>query len=970
MNVMTNSSKVDNIPFPLAASLDEASARAAVPAFRLDLLGSLMMHPVLAFSITIGSLVLLLLYGLTIKPTYEAEAVVHVQPDSFTLLDEASKPSFDPGRYDSFLQEQILSMQRSDTISAALGRLPRHVWAEYGSSEEEATQQILAKIKIARVGTSYQVSLMLKGSDPRNVTNVMNAITYAYLDLVHKENNIDNDERVGLLTQERQRVVNELRRDQEEQSALGASLGSANPDGEGDPYEGELTALREQLVQAQSAHAAAAARMASLTGRTQGNNSVLAAEADEAILSDAGLSALKSSTSERRTTLRGQMSGMTPDNPLRRRDQEELIELEHSLEEMTAKLHVKSERELQEKLRADLQRTGDLEARIHSQLARRTATATSATPKLQRAAELSGDIKRLLLRQSEIENTTRHLQLDANSPGAVRLTLAAQVPTSPERNRKQTFVMASFPLALMLGAAAAAVSRKRDPRLYTRLDVSALLGFAPLVTLPAPNEVSEAAFAKEVLRLTGAITSAYRAKGVHAFLFTPVSAPTDIEPLSRMLIEKLRETGISACSVSSADLLLPVYTDQMTDSECLFPTGNNSFPPVQTGHRGFADLKLASLKERHSVVVVKASQPFECAETEYIARCADATIFVVQSAITTRAELLQAAESAQRLNVPTAGVVLLEVKKRYIARSMHEAVDAFSTSKHLARVLLQEQAPLPNDCEAMASVYSESEASLSAQPKRFEATQAVDVQSIDSSTSVSDVSTQRKLGFRMSPPSLSQIHLSEDRPASCQSAPEAEALIVFTDETVCGNETAHSSAVAGQAIDLARIEEVSCPAASAYLLGVSTEKDFPSQVSDQSTQQAVPKAVVPGPQIDADVVGLLNRSAEQRIQEQPKQQKAGYAMPSEVVRPVMSTSSEKICGKRTFVLKEGYADSSSSVHSAKWEEPDLPVQSSTFQAYDLEKALSSSQADQDSMLSRQWTLLSRFQQERKALSTI
>ena len=912
MNLVTNSLRSENISSTLAASLEDGSTRAANLAFRLDLMRSLMMHPVLAFSITSVSLVLLLLYGLTMKPMYEAEALVHAQPDSITLPDENPKSSYDPGKYDSFLQEQIQSMQRSDTITAALGRLPRHVWAEYGSSEEEATQQILAKVKIARVSTSYQVSLMLKGSNPRNVTDVINAITYAYLDLVHKENRIDNDERAGLLAEERQRIANELRRDQNEQSALGASLGSANLDGEGNPYEGELTALREQLVQAQSAHAAAAARMASLKGQTEGNNSALAAEADEAILGDAGLSALKSSISERRATLRGQMSGMTPDNPLRRRDQEELTELDHSLEEMTVKLHTKSERDLREKLRADLQRTGDLEAWIHSQLAQRTAAATNATPKLQRAAELNGNVKRLLLRQSEIENATRRLQLKGNSPGAVRLTLAAQVPTSPEGNRKQLFLMASFPLALMLGAAAAAISRKCELKVYTRLDVSDILGFLPLATLPAQDEVSEAAIAEEVLRLTGAITSAYRAKGVRVFLFTTVSAQTDIESLSRMLIERLCQTGINACSTSSADLLLPIRADERADPECVSPAGNNSIPPAQTRPQGFADQNLALLKARHGLVLVKASQPFESAETEYIARCADATILVVQSAVTTKAELLQATESAHRLDVPTIGVIVVEVRRRYMARSTHEILGASRTYNHLSETFFQEQAPLPKKCEAMASVYSEDGAVLSAQPKRLKTTQAADLQNTVMPTAVSDVLTQITPELRVSSPSSDLIPPLEDRPAFCQNAPESKAFSNSSEETGFGNEMADSSSVAVQEKDVARTHEVSIPAASASVPGVFMEDDRLSQVSDQRTQTAIPEALLLSPQIDVDLVGLLSRPPEHQCQEQPEYQRSGHALPSEVFQPF--------------------------------------------------------QADQDSMLTRQWTLLSRFQQEEKSLS--
>ena len=788
---MTTNSKSENTAFTLPTNLELGSTRAANPAFRLDLLRSLTMHPVLASSITSVSLVLLLLYGSAIRPMYEAEALVHVQPEPVTLLSEGSTPAFDSGKYDSFLQEQIQSMQRPHTISAALDRLPKNVWAEYGFSKEKATEQIHTNIKVGRLSTSYEVSLTLKGSDPDKVTELINAIAYTYLDLVHKEIYVENDERTGLLEKERERVANELRRDQDEQSMLGASLGLANPDGEGDPYEGELTALREQLVQARSAHEAAAARMASLKGQPEERGSALAAEADEAILQDTGLSALRSSVSQRRTTLRGQMSGMTPDNPLRRRDQEELTDLDHSLEEMTGKLRLTSERNLQEKLRADLLRTGDLEARINSQLALRTAAATNATPKLQRAAELNGDVKRLLLRQAGIADATRSFQLKGNGTGAVRLTLAAQVPTSAEGNHKQLFLVASFPLALLVGASAAAISHKRDSRIYNSLDIADLLGIVPLVTLPADDEVSEAAMAENVLRLAGAVTDAYRAKGFRAFLFTTVSASTDIEPLSRMLLEKLGQTGIDACSISLSDLLLPSCLDKRSDPETPNTAGNTGFPAVQTGPKSFADLNLASLQARHSLVLVKAAQPFHSGETEYVARCVDATILVVESAITVGAELLRAAESAHRLHVEGIGIVLQGVRKRYSDAETRELLVVCSTPNLIRESPFRDQGPLLKKCGVMVSCASESGTGLSLQPERDQASQA----SNEAELLSTDVRTPEQQQLILSAPPIVPVQPAEDKPHSCRNPSESQEFTGPLDKTSCCNKITFSNAM-------------------------------------------------------------------------------------------------------------------------------------------------------------------------------
>ena len=912
MTLLTTNSKAESRASTLAPGIENISTRAADPAFRLDLRRSLSMHPVLASCIAALSFVVFLLCGLAMKPMYEAEALVHVQPEPTTLLGEAVKAAFDSGKYDSFLQEQIQSMQRPDTVAAALERLPHSSWAEYGATKETAAEQILAKLKIARVTTSYQVSLMLKGSDPGNVTDVTNAITYAYLDFVQNEARVENQERAGLLAEEHQRVANELRRDQEEQNALAVSLGIANPDGESDPYEGELTALREQLAQARTSHEAAIARLNSLNGQPQGQHSALAAEADEATLADPELSALKSTISERRATLRGQMSGMTPDNPLRRRDQEELAELDRSLEEMTTKLRIRNVHNLQEKLRADSQQTGDLEARINSHLIRRTANATRSTPKLQRAAELNENIKRLLLRQLEIENAIRSLQLEGNRSGAARLTLAAQVPTSPEGNRKRLVLIASFPLALVLGGAAASIARKFDPRIYTGRDVEDVLRFLPLTTLPAHDEVPDAVVAEHVLRLAGAIASAYRAKGSRSFLFAAVSGSTDIQALSRMLIEKLLHTGINACSVLAADLLLPIDPEKKSDADYVSPARISSSSSAQTG-QGFVELNLAWLQAHHSLVLVEATQPFECAQTEYIARCIDATILVVESAVTTKAELIRAAESVHRLHVPGVGFVLQEVRRRYLTSSAH----------------------MHKRGETVATCPPDNNTALPAQPDRDQADQksnAMDASPGSASWTVGQPTLTNAMPLSV------EAEIFEDTPVFYRNIPEAEQLTSSSDDTGPCNQIALGVASTSGSSDL--IEE-SEPKPVAHRKAYTT---LASAVRETTVQTETANV---GPEGDFF--------------------ETGYSWPSKLSQPFIDRIGEGRSEKLLASLREAPQQPIPPVRSAQSEVLNDSDQSSAVLLYRREDPSSLQHDDpagRDDLLSRQWNLLSRFQQKR------
>ncbi len=671
-----------NVPLPNSSAKNALSAFAAspknigpstAPAFQPDLLRSIRMHPVLALSVALVSFALLLLHALTMRPVYESGAVISEQPESAVLPAGNLIAAFDSARYDSFLQEQIQTMQRPDTIGAALNKLPPDTWIEYGSSPQAATEGVLAHLKVGRISTSYQISLTLKGSNPTNVTAIINEIAASYLNSVHKQSRVERDEHARLLAEERHQIATELQAAEKDQNTLGSDLGIVNPSGETAGYDSELASLRMQLQEARIEHDAAAARLTSQKAHLAEQGSALTATADEALAGDTGLSALKSSINERRAVLYAQMSGMTDKNPLRQRGQDEMADLDHSLDEMTAKLRTRVERDLQDKLQADLQRTGYVEDRITALLSQRTAVATNATPKLQRAAEISDNIKRLLHRQAEVDDAIRSLELERNGSVPARLLFTAKVPTSPATSRQRLFAFASLPLALLLGLVAAVTARKCDPKIYTAIDVQNALGFAPLALLRAFNKTSGETVPEDVLRMAGALENAYRVTGVHSFLLTTASLNMTVLPLCRSLVEKLGHTGMSAYRTTPADLLLPSQQGLTEDPELVTPFGVGK--SASSTKKGFVDANLDVLHAKHGLVLIEASTLTHCAETEYVARCANATIIVAEYAVTTKAELVKAASLLTHIGVTTVGVVVQNVGIQYLTNQEHRQLD-------------------------------------------------------------------------------------------------------------------------------------------------------------------------------------------------------------------------------------------------------------------------------------------------------
>ncbi len=85
--------------------------------FRLDLRRSLEMHRRLAIGFAVAGLVLAAAYLFMFWSAYSAQSLVYVQPTPSAVLEGAAPMhwpyNYDPATYDSYVQQQMLSMTRA-----------------------------------------------------------------------------------------------------------------------------------------------------------------------------------------------------------------------------------------------------------------------------------------------------------------------------------------------------------------------------------------------------------------------------------------------------------------------------------------------------------------------------------------------------------------------------------------------------------------------------------------------------------------------------------------------------------------------------------------------------------------------------------------------------------------------------------------------------------------------------------------
>ena len=628
---------------------------------------SLRMHRGLAISVTAFMCALFVAFGLSRHPQYEAHSLLYVQPITTKPVTDTTGGFYDPSRYDSYIQQQLQTIIRRDILSESLKKLPVGTWQWPGESEQSAVARLQSGLKAERVFGSYEISLSLKGDDPAAITKVVNEVTAAFLRKGREDELAQSDQQLQVLIEERERIQGELEKDRQEQAGLSSALGVADTAGEsGNPYDVQLEELRKEVASARAAHAIAAAQPVSVSGSAQ-SPETLNAVVEEMIANDPGLTALKTTIMQRRSVLTSQMAGLTPINPLYKQDEEELTRLNQSLDNMTAELRSKAAKQLQGKLRFEYARTADIQERLERQLAQQTAIATAAAPKLQRASDIAADITRLQARFAEIDTAVRSIELQHSSAGLIHLSLAAVQPQKPQPSKKVPILIMALPLAFCLGTMAAVAMQMLDPKVYIAEDVGNVLEFRPMAVLPDPEDVNAKVMDEFMLRFVAGVDQAHRAGAARTYVFTAASADTEITEIVALLARKTDQIGYRTMVLKASAALqnLAPAEEEMTKSwgdTRLAKSWETRLTHVK--RESFVVENLERLKQNVDLLFIEALPILSSAEAEFVARLADATILIAESAKTTRQELTGSLSLVRRLGVAGVAVVLNGVSLR------------------------------------------------------------------------------------------------------------------------------------------------------------------------------------------------------------------------------------------------------------------------------------------------------------------
>lgn len=645
-------------PAPPQATGPLGSGNHDQPIFRLNLMRALQLHRRMAIGFAVGGLLLAVAYVIKAWPVYLAESHVYVQPVQSRVMASGVDSSLmtNAAAYDSFVQQQVQSASNPDVLIAAIHKLKPGSFQRNGETEQAAAARLGGIITVARVGTSYEVAIAAKAKDPQLVADIANAVATSVVERASGEGNAGNAQRITILQDERKRIQDALTADYAEQNDLNKQLGMAAVGTEApDLIDADIGRTREELIKAQTEHDEAEARFAAMGAGKGSSSTAIDAEADELVAADAGLTSMKTSLNARRAALITVMANMTPNNPEYKQDAAELAKINTSLDTMMKELRAKASARIQQRLRTDLERTAGVESRLNGQLRTLAGTAASATPKLQRASDLATDINRLRLRFSNVDEQLHNLMLDGNSPGALHISVVAVPPLHPAVAGILKKALPCIFGGLILGLLAASIANHLDSKVYIAADIEQAMGFSPMAVLPDFDEVSEEVSAEHLLRLSAAIEHARKQGNLDNCIFTGTSSGVGVTTLVTRVRDILKAMGRATVLLDSSGTPPPAPRANTTADQ----------PASQRGSRSTALLRQVAAEtdtEEENLVLTDTAPLLISAETEYLARFVDCAIVVVESGVTTRAQMLAAATTLQRLDVAAVGFVLNRVK--------------------------------------------------------------------------------------------------------------------------------------------------------------------------------------------------------------------------------------------------------------------------------------------------------------------
>lgn len=665
--------------------------------------------------------------------TYEVNAAIYVAPRFAKVLKSDQELEFQSNtQYLQYVEQQVRNMNRYDIVLEALRQLTpayRALWQPPGTSEHKAALKLMRSISARAIKNTYLIGVTLEGSQAEGLAETLNEFLRVYLDIVKKEDLYASDERLVNLRTRQTELARNTEEKAQRRAELAEKLGVAAFDesAQNNPYERllqessvALNAAQRKLIDAQAAFDAYD------PGKGPASKMALDSAVAQIVANDSGLNSLKYHLWARRGELLNEISGLSPQHPLRTVAERKLKDLDEDVRVYAETLTSNTRTQLLEQRRTAMREAQQVVQALTGDQQRVQERANWFISNYNEGLALAQEIKRLRAQLDAVNERIDFLTLEAEAPGFLRIQSAALPPDYPTGGGPKKLVALVLVAAIGLGLVVPIALDLFDKRIKTAAQVHRLLGFAPVAALLDKQQVANRlVWIDQMRRLVLALGREERQHGTRRIALSAVKAGSGVTDLVLDLTQEFAHDGLRVIVVEANALkpderyiskplapgLIDLLNGEVTLEQAIAPAHGALPDRIPVGlalqrHLPFYDRfaqTLDPLLEHYDVILLDTPPVLLSADTEFLARYVDAMLLLVSAHHTLPGELKRAARLLEKADPRVFGVIVNRLKVYKGGGYYAEVVQKYQESEASAEQLIQTHLDLGPFAEGAAA---------------------------------------------------------------------------------------------------------------------------------------------------------------------------------------------------------------------------------------------------------------------------
>ena len=445
------------------------------------------------------------------KPYYHAGGSLLVSPTVRQFLSRQDRTIH--GSHRDYSDTQAKRVLTGEVLIDALDSLPKEEWPMYlhgGESTAGAAEALRPRLKAEPVDNSYLIFVSMTSDGPDGVAETVNSVMEAYIRKLEREQESQSHRRLDYLRGEKDSILVGIEEMKIRQGEVAADLKSRSFNEFKNPYYESIVTMQEQYQLAIARELEAGADVDLAERNIEAITPLeLDVFADEAVVRNEAVYLIDNWTYQKLQELRGNIDGLTPENPDRVYVEERMSAMNQYLETFKTDLHADFDRILTDKRAFELNegvtkaRTAEEAAKVLTgdlKIAFEEAAETfqRSTELIAGGQELENDAELLRNRLGLVEDSIRDVSLDSKAPTHVTIEERATPPVGSVSDNLAKYlamvVVGAFGTSLLL----AALMEFLDSRIRGIRDLQHALGTPVPEPLPA-HTVAEARIKGQLL---------------------------------------------------------------------------------------------------------------------------------------------------------------------------------------------------------------------------------------------------------------------------------------------------------------------------------------------------------------------------------------------------------------------------------------------------------------------------------------